>query len=180
MSHPFHRGAFTRAVIAALCLFTVFAFAFAPHAHAEGRHIHHRHHHRVWHHYYRRHVERDRFGVEAVVAGASDVLREAGRFIGDRNITGHRGPWCKFFVNLILERTGHHWDASGRARDAGLLGPRTFAHPGAIAFTPHHTGFVALVDRAHERVLLLGGNQNHHRVSLSWHSMRGMRFVQPV
>jgi hypothetical protein len=110
----------------------------------------------------------------------NDVLAQAGQYLGDGNVTGHRGlPWCAFFLNKVLRETGHHFVNSGRAIDARLIGPPTYAHPGAVAYTHRHTAFVAKVDHLHGRVLLLGGNQGH-RVSYSWHSMRGMRFSEPT
>jgi hypothetical protein len=109
----------------------------------------------------------------------NDVLAHAARYLGDGNVTGHQGlPWCAFFLNKVLRETGHHFVNSGLAIDARLIGPPTYAHPGAVAYTRGHTAFVAEVDHLHGRVLLLGGNQGH-RVSYSWHSIRGMRFSEP-
>lgn len=202
-------GALARAAISAAVFMAFFLMLF-PAAHAEGRHWHHwrhAHHHRLHRGSHEfgaaptasfaeraaEQVERGYAQTFATERGRAsrvkllksaerfptDVLREAARYLGDGNITGHRGPWCRFFVNMILRNTGHRYNSDGTAWSARYLGPGTGPHPGAIAYTWHHTGFVARVDFERGRVLLLGGNQSH-RVSLKWHSMRGMRFVEPI
>jgi hypothetical protein len=109
-------------------------------------------------------------------APRSNILADARRYLGMGNVTGHAGPWCKWFLNKILRETGHYWQPSGRAIDARLLGPRTYPHPGAIAYTSHHTGFVVAAERG--RVLLLSGNHSH-RVGIGWYREAGMHFVEP-
>lgn len=181
-------------------IFAFMIFVWLPHAHASERHFNHYHWHHHHSHRYRRHTRwrhHERYAydthtfahrsrhlhnegtfhpVEQIVRTGSDVLRTAARYLGAGNVTGHRGPWCGFFLQKILRETGHYYNGSGRAIDARLLGPRTFPHPGAIAVSWRHTAFVAAVGRG--RILLLGGNQGH-RVSFMWHSMRGFFFVEP-
>lgn len=116
--------------------------------------------------------------ANAIPRAATGVLAEAQKFVGDGNITGKPGKWCKWFVNLVLRRAGYRWQPSGRARDSRLLGPPTGAHPGAIAYSAHHTAFVAAVRGP--LVLLLGGNQQGHRVTYMWWPRASMRYVEPV
>lgn len=161
-------------------------------------HRHHRHHYRSHRRRLRRHhhwhAQHKRPAAPYRTSSASlsprtfgsifhsDILATAARYIGYGDVTGHHGlPWCKFFVNFILERTGHYWQSSGLARDARLLGPPTVAHAGAIGYTGHHAAFVYAVDWRRRMVRLLGGNQSRHRVTLSgWRPMFGMRFVEPL
>jgi hypothetical protein len=105
----------------------------------------------------------------------TDVTREAMKYIGRGNITGKRGAWCRWFVNMVLERTGHRLaDTSGLAHNSYRLGPRTSPHPGAIAYNWRHVGFVLKVRGS--SVLLISGNHGH-RVGIGWYS--GMSFVNP-
>jgi hypothetical protein len=152
------------------------------HAQRQHRHYHHvhhtRHHHRVSH---RRWRVKDARRYRAIFeewdsAPRSNILADARRYLGMGNVTGFRGPWCMAFVQKILHETGHHFTRSLRAIDARLLGPRTYPHAGAIAYTSHHTGFVVAAERG--RVLLLSGNHSH-RVGIGWYSEAGMHFVEP-
>lgn len=195
--HRSFDSSFWRGLITASFLSVAACFAFSGHAEAHGWHHHRHHHYRVvhrWHHSHWRHHyrhywhrphtarawPRSAYRYEArVAARSSDILATAERYLGDRNPTHHQGqPWCAYFLQMILHRLGYYTNGSGRAIDSRLLGPPTRPHPGAIAYLPHHTAFVAKVRNG--RVLLLGGNQQHHRVTFMWHSMRGMRFIEPV
>lgn len=91
------------------------------------------------------------------VAGNSDAIREASRFIGSRNITGHSGAWCAWFVSFVLERIGHRPLSNGLSYSALSYGPR-LAGPrvGALIVLPRHVGFVARVSG--DRVTMLSGN----------------------
>lgn len=71
MVGPHFRGAVARAVLAALCLFLVAAFAFAPHANAAVRHHHHVHHRHVGFHHRRRY----RIAIN-VQTGAIEPVRD--------------------------------------------------------------------------------------------------------
>ena len=82
-------------------------------------------------------------------APAASVVDEAAKWLGARNPTGKRGPWCAAFANFILQKTGHA-PLSGDTVGAALIyGPRLHAPKiGAIAVirTPYgregHVGFV--------------------------------------
>ena len=117
---------------------------------------------------------------DAIAGTASDVVREAARFVGRGNPTG-TGPrdWCADFVQFTLARSGHRTVRSRLARDAVRAG-RPISHPvaGAIMSMPHHTGFVVRVVGP-GRVLLLSGNHGH-RVGYGIYSTRGARFAMPA
>ncbi len=155
-----------------------------PHRSGASRHVHiHRHHvpHRK---VLRTHRQRGRHHHVMATrrhsgSAAASVVAEAKRWVGHRNMTGTRGPWCADFTQWVLRRTGHSTVASRLARDAVRAG-RPLARPavGAIMSMPHHTGFVVGV-LGKGRVLLLSGNYGH-RVGIGVYSTRNARFAQPV
>jgi len=182
--------------IVASFLFLATAFAFSGHAeahtmrhrhqyhHHHHYHRHHWRHHRSWHHlrHHRYHADRydhlhrhpgyatqkvdPRQWRATVSEGSSNVLAVASRFVGDSNPTGFRGPWCKAFVNMIARKTGHFTNASLRAVDALRMGFRVRApRPGDVAVMRSHTTFFA--GYGGRGFLGLGGNQSHHRVTVS-------------
>lgn len=90
----------------------------------------------------------------------SRVLSLAEQYRGSRNITGTSGPWCRDFVNFILERSGYTLlDHSRRAIDALNLGSRTYPHPGAIVVMRGHTGIY--VEDAGQYIKIISGNWNN-------------------
>jgi hypothetical protein len=155
------------------------------HHHRYNRHHHWRRHREVWHHHpmhHRYHADRydwrHRHSVYAVQKtdqrrwratvseGRSSVLAVASRFVGDSNPTGFRGPWCKAFVNMVARKTGHFTNASLRAVDALHMGVRVRSpRPGDVAVMRSHTTFFA--GYGGRGFLGLGGNQSHHRVTVS-------------
>ena len=71
---------------------------------------------------------------------SEDLIAVAMRYLGSRNPTGKRGPWCGHFLNLVLRQAGYRTMPSGLARDALKLGPRiAHAVPGSVVMRPHHT-----------------------------------------
>ena len=94
------------------------------------------------------------------------MLAVASHFVGDRNPTGFHGPWCKAFVNMIARKTGHFTNASLRAVDAlRHMGYRVKLQTGDVAVTRSHATFFA--GYGGRGFLGLGGNQSHHRVTVS-------------
>lgn len=146
------------------------AIVFSGHAEAHSfRRVHH-YHRQVWHHW--RHINRSysyrmlhRWLAKAA-DGNSDVIATAERFLGDRNPTGFRGPWCKAFINLIARKTGHYFNRSLRAIDGLRMGVRVrVPRAGDLAVFQHHiTIFAGYGGRG---FLGLGGNQTGHRVTVS-------------
>lgn len=105
-----------------------------------------------------------------VPAGRADVVAEAERWLGSRNMTGKGGPWCAHFASYVLQRTGHRPLANGMASSALGYG-RRLAEPrvGALAVVTTrigyaaHVGFVSGV-RSDGSIELVSGNWGH-RVS---------------
>ena len=170
--------------------------------HAHRYHHAHRHHGthvRRRHHDAKRHGMRVRHGahssrirdvsqiprhyrVASLMDGrrqAGNVVAEAEKWIGHRNMTGTRGPWCADFTQFVLKRTGHSSVRSRMARDAVHAG-RPIRGPvvGAIMSLPHHAGFVVGV-LGKGRVLLVSGNHGH-RVGVGIYSTRHAHFAAPA
>ena len=82
-----------------------------------------------------------------------DVVAEAEHWLGARNMTGRRGPWCGAFANFILQKTGHA-AMSGENVAAALHYGRHLSEPtvGAMAVISTswgregHVGFVSRVN----------------------------------
>lgn len=106
-----------------------------------------------------------RAGAPIAETGATDVIREALRFVGSGNPTGIRAAWCAFFVSMVLRATGHRPLPNGLSYSALSYGPH-LAGPrvGALIVLPHHVGFVAGVSG--DRVTMLSGNWGR-RVALA-------------
>lgn len=91
---------------------------------------------------------------------ASDVVREAERFLGSGNPTGRAGAWCAWFVSFVLERTGHKPLSSGMAYSALYYGPHLASpRPGALIVLRGHVGVVAAVHGS--SVTMVSGNWGH-------------------
>ena len=70
---------------------------------------------------------------------SSDLIAIAFRYLGSRNPTSQRGPWCGHFLNMVLREAGYSPMPSGLATDAAKLGPRLPAPvAGAVIFRPGH------------------------------------------
>ena len=119
-------------------------------------------------------------GARAAWRGGSDVVAEAERFLGQGNPTGYNEAWCRDFVNMMLERTGHKLaDKSHMAIAALNLGPHVAnPQPGDLAvFRGHVTIFAGW--NGPDTFNGLGGNQ-HHRVTIAMFSRRSVvAFVRP-
>ena len=109
-----------------------------------------------------------------------DVVAEAARYVGSGNPTGFREAWCRDFINMVLERTGHRLaDKSHVVAGALNLGPRV-ASPASgdlAVMRGHVTIFVGWAGQG--TFLGLGGNQGH-RVRVSRFALRSVvAFVRP-
>ncbi len=97
-------------------------------------------------------------------AAHADVVAEAERWLGSRNMTGKSGPWCAHFASYVLQRTGHRPLANGMASSALSYG-RRLSEPrvGALAVVTTrigyaaHVGFVSGV-RSDGSIELISGN----------------------
>lgn len=92
----------------------------------------------------------------------------ASRFIGRRNFTGFRGPWCgaalSQWVGLYTGRNPHIL----RARDWARFGRPSRLVPGAIVSKPHHV-FVSAGGTCG-----IGGNEHDRVESRCGRSLRGV------
>jgi uncharacterized protein (TIGR02594 family) len=96
--------------------------------------------------------------------GSSDVVAEARRYIGG-NPTGRGSLWCARFMNLVLERSGHHGTGSDMARSFAIYGQRISGPQiGAIAVMGRrgggHVGVVSGIDASGNPILVSGNNRN--------------------
>jgi uncharacterized protein (TIGR02594 family) len=97
--------------------------------------------------------------------GGSSVVAEARRYLGG-NPTGRGRLWCARFMNLVLERTGHHGTGSDMARSFAHYGQRVSGpQVGAIAVMGRrggggHVGVVSGID-AQGNPIVISGNYGH-------------------
>ena len=99
--------------------------------------------------------------------GSSDVVAEARRYIGG-NPTGRGRLWCARFMNLVLERSGHHGTGSDLANSFASYGQRVSGPQiGAIAVMGRrgggHVGVVSGIDAAGNPIVVSGNNGNRVR-----------------
>jgi uncharacterized protein (TIGR02594 family) len=100
--------------------------------------------------------------------GDSSVVSAARSFIGSGNPTGRRSLWCARFMNMVLERTGHHGTGSDMARSFASYGQRVSGpQVGAIAVMSRrgggHVGVVSGVDAQGNPIVISGNNGNRVR-----------------
>ena len=97
--------------------------------------------------------------------GGSSVVAEARRYLGG-NPTGRGRLWCARFMNLVLERTGHHGTGSDMARSFAHYGQRVSGpQVGAIAVMGRrggggHVGVVSGID-AQGNPIVISGKYGH-------------------
>jgi uncharacterized protein (TIGR02594 family) len=99
--------------------------------------------------------------------GSSDVVAEARRYIGG-NPTGRGSLWCARFMNMVLERSGHHGTGSDLARSFASYGQRVSGpEVGAIAVMGRrgggHVGIVSGIDASGNPIVVSGNNGNRVR-----------------
>src|SRR3984885_7098112 len=99
--------------------------------------------------------------------GSSNVVAEARRYIGG-NPTGRGSLWCARFMNMVLERSGHHGTGSDLASSFAHYGQRVSGpEVGAIAVMSRrgggHVGVVSGIDEAGNPIVVSGNNGNRVR-----------------
>jgi uncharacterized protein (TIGR02594 family) len=99
--------------------------------------------------------------------GSSDVVAEARRYIGG-NPTNRGSLWCARFMNMVLERSGHHGTGSDLARSFASYGQRVSGPQiGAIAVMGRrgggHVGVVSGIDASGNPIVVSGNNGNRVR-----------------
>jgi hypothetical protein len=100
--------------------------------------------------------------------GSSNVVDEARRYIGG-NPTGRGRLWCARFMNMVLERSGHHGTGSDMARSFAGYGQHVSGpQVGAIAVMSRgrrggHVGIVSGIDASGNPIVISGNNGNRVR-----------------
>jgi uncharacterized protein (TIGR02594 family) len=99
--------------------------------------------------------------------GSSNVVAEARRYLGG-NPTSRRSLWCARFMNMVLERSGHHGTGSDLARSFSSYGQRVSGpQVGAIAVMGRrgggHVGVVSGIDAGGNPIVVSGNNGNRVR-----------------
>lgn len=189
----------SRCVVALALFFAAVAAFSSPAAARPHRHSAERHayvHHASRHHHYRHHARSSRFersaaqlqaggfantqasydpnanaagaGVSGGFGGGSGLVSEARRYIGG-NPTGRGSLWCARFMNMVLEKTGHHGTGSDMANSFARYGTRVSGpQVGAIAVMSRgrrggHVGIISGVDAQGNPIMISGNNGNRVR-----------------
>jgi uncharacterized protein (TIGR02594 family) len=105
-------------------------------------------------------------GAAPTSGSSSSLVMEARHYLGG-NPTGRGSLWCARFMNLVLQRTGHHGTGSDMASSFAHYGHRVSGpEVGAIAVMGRrgggHVGIITGVD-AHGNPIMISGN-NGNRV----------------
>jgi uncharacterized protein (TIGR02594 family) len=99
--------------------------------------------------------------------GSSDLVSEARRYLGG-NPTSRASLWCARFMNMVLERTGHHTTGSDMASSFARYGQRVSGpQVGAIAVMGRrgggHVGIITGIDAQGNPIMISGNNGNRVR-----------------
>jgi uncharacterized protein (TIGR02594 family) len=98
---------------------------------------------------------------------SSNVVSEARRYLGG-NPTGRGSLWCARFMNMVLERSGHHGTGSDMASSFAGYGQRISGpQVGAIAVMGRrgggHVGIITGIDASGNPIMISGNNGNRVR-----------------
>jgi uncharacterized protein (TIGR02594 family) len=115
--------------------------------------------------------------------GSSNVVAEARRYIGG-NPTSRGSLWCARFMNLVLERSGHHGTGSDMASSFAHYGQRVSGPQiGAIAVMGRrgggHVGVVSGID-ANGNPIVVSGNYRNHVAEAPYPRGRVYAYVMPA
>jgi uncharacterized protein (TIGR02594 family) len=99
--------------------------------------------------------------------GSSNLVMEARHYLGG-NPTSRRSLWCARFMNMVLERTGHHGTGSDLAASFAHYGERVSGpQVGAIAVMGRrgggHVGIITGIDAKGNPIMISGNNGNRVR-----------------
>ncbi|WJR82080.1 TIGR02594 family protein [Bradyrhizobium sp. NP1] len=99
--------------------------------------------------------------------GSSTLVSEARRYLGG-NPTSRASLWCARFMNMVLERTGHHGTGSDMASSFARYGQRVSGpQVGAIAVMGRrgggHVGIITGIDAKGNPIMISGNNGNRVR-----------------
>ena len=107
-------------------------------------------------------------GGGVVMSGSSSSLvMEARHYLGT-NPTSRGSLWCARFMNMVLEKTGHHGTGSDMASSFASYGHRVSGpEVGAIAVMGRrgggHVGIITGIDSAGNPIMISGNNGNRVR-----------------
>lgn len=113
----------------------------------------------------------------------SDVVAEARRYLGG-NPTGRSTLWCARFMNMVLQRSGHHGTGSDLASSFAHYGQRVSGpQVGAIAVMGRrgggHVGVVSGID-PHGNPIVVSGNHGHRVAEATYPRGRIYAYVLPA
>jgi uncharacterized protein (TIGR02594 family) len=99
--------------------------------------------------------------------GGSSLVSKAREYLGT-NPTSRASLWCARFMNMVLERTGHHGTGSDLAASFAHYGTRVSGpQVGAIAVMGRrgggHVGIITGVDAQGNPIMISGNNGNRVR-----------------
>jgi uncharacterized protein (TIGR02594 family) len=106
-------------------------------------------------------------GGMAMSGSSSGLVMEARHYLGG-NPTGRGSLWCARFMNMVLERTGHHGTGSDMANSFASYGQRISGpQVGAIAVMGRrgggHVGIITGIDASGNPIMISGNNGNRVR-----------------
>jgi uncharacterized protein (TIGR02594 family) len=177
--------------VAAFAAFVSPASARPHHRHSAERHAHVHHASRYHHHRHSARSSRWERGAAALrtggfaatqasydpnanasasggFGGGSGLVSEARRYLGG-NPTGRGSLWCARFMNMVLEKTGHHGTGSDMASSFAHYGTRVSGpQVGAIAVMSRgrrggHVGIITGIDAQGNPIMISGNNGNRVR-----------------
>jgi uncharacterized protein (TIGR02594 family) len=103
----------------------------------------------------------------AAAGSSSSLVMEARHYLGT-NPTSRGSLWCARFMNMVLEKTGHHGTGSDMASSFASYGHRVSGpEVGAIAVMGRrgggHVGIITGIDTAGNPIMISGNNGNRVR-----------------
>jgi uncharacterized protein (TIGR02594 family) len=106
-------------------------------------------------------------GASPMSGGSSSLVMEARHYLGG-NPTGRGSLWCARFMNMVLQRTGHHGTGSDMASSFAHYGHRISGpQVGAIAVMGRrgggHVGIITGIDARGNPIMISGNNGNRVR-----------------
>jgi uncharacterized protein (TIGR02594 family) len=106
-------------------------------------------------------------GGTATSGSSSGLVMEARNYLGG-NPTGRGSLWCARFMNMVLEKTGHHGTGSDMASSFASYGQRISGpQVGAIAVMGRHggghVGIITGIDASGNPIMISGNNGNRVR-----------------
>jgi len=118
----------------------------------------------------------------ATSGSSSSLVMEAREFLGTKP-SGMGSLWCARFMNMVLEKTGHHGTGSAMANSFASYGTRVSGpQVGAIAVMGRrgggHVGVVTGVD-PNGNPIVVSGNHNHTVAEAVYPRSRIITYVMP-